>query len=405
VTPVNGDKVPMSPGFGQQPRFVVTIQPVGTLFNAPARITLPNVDGLAPRAVTEMYSYDHDLAAFVSIGTGTVSEDGALITSDDGVGVIKAGWHCGGNPNPVGSAGSCGDCQKCQGTSCVADAGQNGKLLANDKCKECKNGAAVPIPLNTIGNEVAFTFSPPNDVVSKVNTALEELKKVGVIASVNVLQIQGKLSDRECCNSDTGGKGSETSGSVSGNFGGFSIKAKLWPPGPIPSFGPKEIDVFGLASLTVKAEFVGGIFLGLTANVNGSVGYKKNNCSKDPADQAGCFFADLKTTLTPSLSAEIGGSGSLEFDCLFCVKTEISVSGSLLVGELTWPIDITGVSYNAASCSAGLAGGFFQFNPGSFKISATFSGSWKTEGGATKQVDVRFDFLSCDISTSGVECK
>ena len=62
VTPVNGDKVPMSPGFGQQPRFVVTIQPVGTVFNPPAQITLPNVDGLAPRAVTEMYSYDHDLA-------------------------------------------------------------------------------------------------------------------------------------------------------------------------------------------------------------------------------------------------------------------------------------------------------------------------------------------------------
>src|SRR4029453_16214554 len=67
VTPVNADKVPMAPGFGQQPRFVVTIQPVGTIFNPPAAITLPNVDGLAPRAVTEMYSYDHDLAAFVAI--------------------------------------------------------------------------------------------------------------------------------------------------------------------------------------------------------------------------------------------------------------------------------------------------------------------------------------------------
>ena len=91
VTPVNGDKVPMSPGFGQQPRFVVTIQPVGTMFNPPAQLTLPNVDGLAPRQVTEMYSYDHDLAAFVAIGTGTVSEDGSLIVSDPGVGVIKAG--------------------------------------------------------------------------------------------------------------------------------------------------------------------------------------------------------------------------------------------------------------------------------------------------------------------------
>ena len=46
VTVVHGDKVPMAPGFGQQPRFIVTIQPAGALFNPPAPITLPNVDGL-----------------------------------------------------------------------------------------------------------------------------------------------------------------------------------------------------------------------------------------------------------------------------------------------------------------------------------------------------------------------
>src|SRR5262249_41799278 len=53
VTVVHGDKVPMTPGFGQQPRFIVTIQPAGAVFNPPAAITLPNVDGLRPRAVTE----------------------------------------------------------------------------------------------------------------------------------------------------------------------------------------------------------------------------------------------------------------------------------------------------------------------------------------------------------------
>lgn len=79
VTPVNPDKVPMTPGFGQQPRYVITIQPVGTSFNPPAAITIPNMDGLAPRARTEMYSYDHDLAAFVAIGSATVSADGSVI--------------------------------------------------------------------------------------------------------------------------------------------------------------------------------------------------------------------------------------------------------------------------------------------------------------------------------------
>src|SRR5205807_2886760 len=106
VTPVNGDKVPMSPGFGQQPRFIVTIQPVGTRFDPPAPMTLPNVDGLPAKSVTEMYSYDHDLGMFVAIGTGTVSADGSVIASNPGVGVLKAGWHCGGNTNSSGSSAS-----------------------------------------------------------------------------------------------------------------------------------------------------------------------------------------------------------------------------------------------------------------------------------------------------------
>jgi hypothetical protein len=126
VTPVNLDKVPMVPGFGQQPRFIVTIQPVGTTFNPPAQITIPNVDGLAPRAVTEMYSYDHDLASFVAIGTATVSADGSVIASDPGVGVLKAGWHCGGDPNANGTVADCPSCKICQNNACVTNPAQEG---------------------------------------------------------------------------------------------------------------------------------------------------------------------------------------------------------------------------------------------------------------------------------------
>ncbi|MEP6536734.1 MAG: carboxypeptidase-like regulatory domain-containing protein [Bryobacteraceae bacterium] len=103
VTPVHMDKVPMVPGFGQQPRFVVTIQPVGTTFNPAASMSIPNVDGLKPREVTEMYSFDHDLNAFVAIGTAAVSEDGSVIKSSLGVGVMKAGWHCSGLPVATGN--------------------------------------------------------------------------------------------------------------------------------------------------------------------------------------------------------------------------------------------------------------------------------------------------------------
>lgn len=106
VTLVHADKVPMVPNFGQQPRFIITIQPAGTHFNPPAPLTMPNVDGFAPGQKTEMYSFDHDLGSFVSIGPATVSEDGTVIKSDPGVGVVKGGWHCGGNPSQSGSSGN-----------------------------------------------------------------------------------------------------------------------------------------------------------------------------------------------------------------------------------------------------------------------------------------------------------
>lgn len=119
VTVVHGDKVPMVPNFGQQPRFIVTIQPAGARFEPPARLVLPNVEGLAPGAVTEMYSFDHDLGHFVSIGPGMVSDDGTVIASAPGVGVLKAGWHCGGDPAAAGTPADCPPCQLCDGNACV----------------------------------------------------------------------------------------------------------------------------------------------------------------------------------------------------------------------------------------------------------------------------------------------
>jgi len=119
VTVVHSDKVPMVPNFGQQPRLIVTIQPAGALFNPPARLTMPNVEGLAAGQVTEFYSFDHDLGHFVSIGPGTVSDDATIVTSNVGVGIVKAGWHCCGNPQPIGSPNDCPDCQDCIGPKCI----------------------------------------------------------------------------------------------------------------------------------------------------------------------------------------------------------------------------------------------------------------------------------------------
>lgn len=150
VTVVHSDKIPMAPQFGQQPRFIVTIQPAGVIFDPPAPITLPNVDGLAPGQITEMYSFDHDLGSFVAIGTGTVSEDGLLIHSDPGVGIVKGGWHCGGNPQPTGSAGTCPECRKCVEDECVPDPAQNGHRCTipsrPSASAECHDGLCCPTP-------------------------------------------------------------------------------------------------------------------------------------------------------------------------------------------------------------------------------------------------------------------
>ncbi|HFE38463.1 MAG TPA: hypothetical protein ENK06_08625 [Gammaproteobacteria bacterium] len=142
VTPVNSSKVPMAPPNGMQPQFIVTIQPTGTKFDPPAPLTLPNVDGHLPGAQVEMYSYDHDLEEFVAIGLGTVSADGATIKTNSGVGVIKAGWHCGSQPSGQGCANGCGVCQDCDGNCNCVNADNDPRLKT---CQKCKDGKPEPV--------------------------------------------------------------------------------------------------------------------------------------------------------------------------------------------------------------------------------------------------------------------
>ncbi|MGB0386948.1 MAG: hypothetical protein ACPGWR_19205 [Ardenticatenaceae bacterium] len=178
VTRVNADKMPMPPNFGQQPRLALTIQPHGTLFEPAAKLTMPNTDGLAPGEVTEMYSFDHDLAQFVSIGTATVSNDGTMLVSDPGVGVVKAGWHCGGNPaTTVGIAEEVdvvinlpkrlnlrvGDSKNAQATGTPPNPGQlaNGQTVKYEWVSSDPNVKILNQPGNLIGTH-------PNNVIIKV---------------------------------------------------------------------------------------------------------------------------------------------------------------------------------------------------------------------------------------------
>jgi hypothetical protein len=148
VTVVHDDKVPMVPNFGQQPRLIVTIQPAGARFEPPARLTLPNVEGFAPGQVAEMYSFDHDLGHFVSIGPATVSEDGSVVSSNHGVGIVKAGWHCCGFPKDSGTPNHCPECTKCTGDDCLPEklcqhCGTDPQWKACDGEGQCRTGQAL----------------------------------------------------------------------------------------------------------------------------------------------------------------------------------------------------------------------------------------------------------------------
>ncbi len=138
ATAVNASKIPMAPPNGMQPQFIVTIQPTGAKFDPPARLSLPNVDGHRPGAQVEMYSFDHDLEEFVAIGLGTVSEDGSVIRSNKGVGVIKAGWHCGSQPGGSGCSYNCPECEKCENCNCVQDPSQANNPISNQTEGDCQ---------------------------------------------------------------------------------------------------------------------------------------------------------------------------------------------------------------------------------------------------------------------------
>ncbi|MBE9061109.1 Ig-like domain-containing protein [cf. Phormidesmis sp. LEGE 11477] len=105
IVPVNSDRLPAPLPPGLDLPLVISIQAGGdngfnreveggaTNFDVPAPVTFPNLDGLAPGEKSLIWSFNHDAAKWEVIGTGTVSEDGKTITSDEGVGIQAPGWH------------------------------------------------------------------------------------------------------------------------------------------------------------------------------------------------------------------------------------------------------------------------------------------------------------------------
>ncbi len=149
ISQVHLDKVPMPPpngGLFTPPAW--TIQPAGVHFDPPARICVPNC-GLPPGRVTDVFQFDHALNQFISVGKGTVAEDGSVICTDPGFGITAAGW--GGaapNPNPPTCGSGCEPCGRCDPgiNRCVPKPSANGAPCENDPCivnGRCENGACT----------------------------------------------------------------------------------------------------------------------------------------------------------------------------------------------------------------------------------------------------------------------
>jgi hypothetical protein len=158
VSPVHIDRLPMVPPGGSATFMAPawTIQPTGTRFDPPIEVHIPNSRNMKPGEVSEIYQWDHDLATFLPMGRATVSEDGAVLVTDAGYGVTKAGW--GGNPPPpppppnCAVAQQCKDCNSWRGTvagvnicKCLPESDFNGNNCGNVSgkdapCRKCQEG-------------------------------------------------------------------------------------------------------------------------------------------------------------------------------------------------------------------------------------------------------------------------
>lgn len=133
ISPVHADRLPMVPPGGSATFMAPawTIQPSGTRFDPPIEVRIPNSRNLKPGETSQIYQWDHDLATFVPMGQATVSEDGALLVTDVGSGVSKAGW--GGAPPTPPSPPNCGSGGNSNNGPTEAECGEQCKTYRQER--------------------------------------------------------------------------------------------------------------------------------------------------------------------------------------------------------------------------------------------------------------------------------
>lgn len=175
-TQVHADKVPMVAPMGSDFMLAFTIQPPGTVFDPPARVSVPNL-GAAPGTIVDMFSFDHDLGEMVNVGTAQVSADGLRLVTTPGSGIPKAGWG-----GPVASPPP--DADTCHPSACTTcPAGATRPEPKCDECSTCNGGSCSPKRVQSVTvkangesedevvvgkkQEVAFTAEAPADCSKK----------------------------------------------------------------------------------------------------------------------------------------------------------------------------------------------------------------------------------------------
>jgi large repetitive protein len=296
VSPVTADRLPMAPpaggGIFGVPAW--TVQPSGTRFDPPIEVTLPNATSQPPGDNLPIVQWDHDLGQFVPMGRATVSEDGAVLITDSGSGITKAGWGglCVYDPN------KCGRKAACSAKDCKVSDGKCGCKDSDDKCKDGKSET-------TLSMDTSFITEPINALLKSATNASSKLKILGVNADFSLsVSADGsiKFSDK-CCKSDNRPcnappvRVGELSGTV-----GVSAKSTA-------SFSPAILSKFAAAFKGRYAgykQIPGGIIYG------GSV--------KD-------ISPEISFTLKGSLSAS--GAGAAECRELDCKSLKGSISMSM----------------------------------------------------------------------------
>lgn len=301
VTLVHADKVPMVPSLGQQPQFTVTIQPPGIRFDPPAKVTLPNVEGFPPGAITQIFSFLHDQGQFEAVGPATVSEDGALVVSDPGFGIVHGGWHYQPPPpppDPPTNACHCPQCQRCIVGACGIFPGtcDDGKFCTKeDKCEggECKGEKVEDVSHGEISLEPPESFTA---VVHALNTFDDLLEPLTPGCERQKVQLSGSVKTESfdrCCEERRGAMvpGTKVSTELSLRLAG--VECLL----PLVSFNVPGIAQFGLyvgaslsGSISGGKDFdpcgapptcANGLEAGGSASVSVSGGLKANFISKE----------------------------------------------------------------------------------------------------------------------------